>query len=204
MYFVKSSFYDHTEFVKMEMSTSERNFAAAALAVFQRYGVRKATMEEIAAEAGVSKPTLYATFRNKDAALGGAIRLAKNAQLTAAQEAWTAAPTLSDQLDIFLDQLVLTGFDMLHNAPDAAAFENAVGEASAEAITVTRETEIDAVRALFDGQRMLATHGLDAAGFARFFVDAAMNAKRLAQTRAELEDHLRTLKATALGLVNEG
>ena len=68
------------------MTESEQNFARAALEVFKRYGVRKATMEEIAQEAGVSKPTLYATFKNKDAALGASILLAKGAALKDAGE----------------------------------------------------------------------------------------------------------------------
>ncbi|MGD1887132.1 MAG: TetR/AcrR family transcriptional regulator [Cohaesibacteraceae bacterium] len=185
----------------MEIDSSEKKFSVAALTVFKRFGVRKATMEEIAAEAGVSKPTLYATFRNKDAALGGAIRLAKNAVLQSVREEWERSEELSDQLAIFLDQLVLAGFDLLHNAPDAAAFDTAVGDSSKEAIKVTRAAEIEAVQTLFEASSSLGNHGFDPQRLARFFVDSAMNAKRLAQSRTELEQHLQTLKAVVLALL---
>ncbi|MEM9492675.1 MAG: helix-turn-helix domain-containing protein [Myxococcota bacterium] len=42
---------------------------AAGLAVFGRDGYDRATMSAVAAAAGVSRPTLYARFKNKDALL---------------------------------------------------------------------------------------------------------------------------------------
>jgi len=38
---------------------------AAAIAVFGRYGYRRTSMEDIAAEAGISRPALYLLFQNK-------------------------------------------------------------------------------------------------------------------------------------------
>jgi len=186
----------------MEIPDSEKKYARAALAVFQRYGVRKSTMEEIAAEAGVSKPTLYATYRNKDAALSGAICLAKGAALQDVLEGWEQKNTLSDRLDIFMDRLVLAGFDMLHQSPDAAAFETALGEFSQDAIAATHEAEVDAISAIFEGAQGLDEIGRSADEFASFFVASAMNAKRQAKTRAELEAYLTILKTTILKGLN--
>ena len=179
------------------MTEPEQKFAAAAIGVFKRYGVRKATMEEIAAEAGVSKPTLYATFKNKDAALGGAIRYAKGASLKSVTDAW-AGEDLADQIQIFLDRLVLAGFDMLHGAPDADAFENAVGQFSQAAIDATREEEIEAIASIISSSVRLEALGTSPSDYAKFVVESAMNAKRLAQSRGELEEYLRSLKATVL------
>lgn len=181
----------------MEMNGTEQKFAVAALAVFKRFGVRKATMEEIAAEAGVSKPTLYATFRNKDAALGGAIRYAKGEALGALTADW-AGKSLPDKLDMFLERIVLAGFDILHDAPDPEAFENAVGEHSQAAIEDTRAAEVSAVAELFASAKDLKSLGADAHGLADFIVSSAMNAKRQAQSRGELESYLKVLKAMSL------
>ena len=181
----------------MEMNGTEKKFAVAALAVFKRFGVRKATMEEIAAEAGVSKPTLYATFRNKDAALGGAIRYAKGEALSALLADWAGKP-LRGKLDMFLDRLVLAGFDMLHDAPDPDAFENAVGEHSQAAIDDTRAAEVTTVAELFASANDLSSLSADAHGLADFIVSSAMNAKRQAQTRGELESYLKVLEAVSL------
>ncbi len=195
---VKLSFNEYTDFVNMEMSETEQKFARAALAVFKRYGVRKATMEEIAAEAGVSKPTLYATFRNKDAALGGAIQLSQGAVLQEVRELWDTADDLGPKLDIFFERLVVAGFDMLHAAPDAAAFETSVGEASAAAIAQTREAEAQLLSDAMSSCAGLAKHGLSPDTFARFTVNAAMNAKRQATSREELIEFLETLKKSVL------
>lgn len=195
---VKLSFNEYTEFVNMEMSETEQKFARAALAVFKRYGPRKATMEEIAAEAGVSKPTLYATFRNKDAALGAAIRLSQGAVLQEVREHWETADNLGSKLEIFFEKMVIAAFDMLHAAPDAAAFETAVGEASAAAIAQTREAEAQLLSDAMSSCAGLAKHGLSPDTFARFTVNAAMNAKRQATRREDLIDFLETLKKSVL------
>ena len=181
----------------MNLTETEQKYARAALAVFQRYGVRKATMEEIAAEAGVSKPTLYATIRNKDAALGVAIRFAKGAAIKAVEDEWAGAENLSRKMDIFFDRLVLAGFDMLHASPDASAFETALGDASKSAIAVTRQAEVDAVAQLIAQAKGLAKLDISPGAFASFFVASAMNAKRQAQSREELEDYLAVLKVLA-------
>ncbi len=181
----------------MEMRETEKKFAVAALAVFKRFGVRKATMEEIAAEAGVSKPTLYATFRNKDAALGGAIRYAKGEALRALTADW-AGKSLPEKLDMFLDRLVLAGFDMLHDAPDPETFEKAVGEHSQAAIDDTRQAEVSAVERVLAEKKGLISYTIDASSFAEFVVSSAMNAKRQAQNRGELESYLKVLKTLVL------
>ena len=128
------------------MTETEQRFATAAMAVFNRYGPRKATMEEIAAEAGVSKPTLYATIRNKDAALAAVIRLTKGAAIEAVREAWIGIDDLSEKLDRFFDLLVIEVYDMLYNAPDASAFHNATVEASEKAIRETTKWETALVK----------------------------------------------------------
>ncbi len=185
----------------MEMPETEQKFARAALAVFQRFGVRKTTMEEIAAEAGVSKPTLYATFRNKDAALGGAIRLAKSAAIKSVTDEWASTPALPNRLEVFFEKLVLAGFDMLHQSPDAQAFETALGEASQSAIDAMRNAEIEAVGQAFEGAPGLEALKLRPKDFAQFVVTSAMNAKRLSQSREELEHYLAVLKTSATELL---
>lgn len=45
---------------------NRRNILDAADKLFCKYGVDKTTMEQIAAEAGYSKPTLYGYFKDKD------------------------------------------------------------------------------------------------------------------------------------------
>lgn len=56
----------------------------AAVAVFARYGFRKASMDEVARAAGVSRQGLYLQFANKEELFRRALEYSLNHQLTAA------------------------------------------------------------------------------------------------------------------------
>ena len=57
-----------TTLSKREQNRAEKHTRAldAALKVFAKYGYAAATMDAIAAEAGLTKPTLYQYFPSKD------------------------------------------------------------------------------------------------------------------------------------------
>ncbi len=186
------------------MTESEKKYAGAALQVFKRFGVRKATMEEIALEAGVSKPTLYATFRNKDQALAATIRLAKEAAVKAVRSSWQGAASLDKKLDILFERLVVAGYDMLHNSPDADAFENAIGNASGDAIADTRRLEAALLAEAFADYPAVAERGTTPEAYAAFVVAAAMQAKRQSNSREDLLTFLSALKLSALAVAGVG
>lgn len=48
------------------MTDRERTILDAAMRVFMRHGVRRASMTDIGKEAGVSRQTLYNAFRGKE------------------------------------------------------------------------------------------------------------------------------------------
>lgn len=180
------------------MTENEKKFAKAALDVFKRFGVRKATMEEIAQEAGISKPTLYATFRNKDQALAGAIRLAKEAAVADVRASWNGVETLAEKLDLLFKRLVIAGFDMLHNSPDADAFENAIGEASSQAISETRRLETNLLAEAFSACPEITSNGSSPTEYAAFVITSAMQAKRQSKSREDLLAFLKSLKLSVL------
>src|SRR3954454_12328632 len=77
---------------------------AAALEVFGRYGFRKASMDEIARSADISRQGLYLHFANKEALFRAAVR----------QELDTALGDASRRLDedgVGLDQRVIAALD---------------------------------------------------------------------------------------------
>ena len=185
------------------MTENEKKYAASALQVFKRFGVRKATMEEIALEAGVSKPTLYATFRNKDQALAATLHLAKEAAVDAVRTSWQGAASLDRKLDLFFERLVVAGYDLLHNSPDADAFENAIGEFSGQAISATRKLEAALLTEAFSAHPTIAQHGATPEEYATFVVTAAMQAKRQSSSRADLLAFLSALKLSVLAVAGE-
>src|ERR1700722_14853993 len=56
------------------VNAREERILSAALPVFGRYGFRKASMDEIARSADISRQGLYLNFANKDALFQAAIR----------------------------------------------------------------------------------------------------------------------------------
>ncbi len=63
---------------------------AAALTAFSRFGYRRAAMADIAAAAGMSRPTLYLVFPNKPAVFRALAESLLADAVTAAEAAWPA------------------------------------------------------------------------------------------------------------------
>ena len=61
------------------MNEREKKIIEAAVEVFHRYGVKRASMSDIADEAGVSRQTVYNAFSNKDELGGRYIDTSRNA-----------------------------------------------------------------------------------------------------------------------------
>lgn len=177
-------------------SDAEVRMSAAALAVFAKYGVRKATMAEIAAEAGVSKPTLYAVFSSKDHALGGAILLAKGEAIARAQQECAEISSLPDKIEHFFQRVAIDLYDLVANAPDAEALEEALGEASEQAIELVEQWTAEALAdMLAPFNTSLQSRGLEAQDLANFAISSANNLKRHATDRSQLVDYLAILRA---------
>ncbi|MBI3213821.1 MAG: TetR/AcrR family transcriptional regulator [Mycobacterium sp.] len=71
---------------------------AAAERVITRYGVPKTTMDDIGKEAGVSRPTVYRYFGDRDALLGALIERRSRLLFARAYEFISSQGTFADQL----------------------------------------------------------------------------------------------------------
>lgn len=81
----------------------------AAEAAFLRYGVPKSTMDDIAKEAGVSRPTLYRYFRDRDALVTALIEVRSRRLFDETREFLRRYETVADQLVEGLVHLVDRG-----------------------------------------------------------------------------------------------
>jgi AcrR family transcriptional regulator len=82
------------------MGRTRRGLLAGAARAFGEHGLRRSTMQSIAAAAGVAKATLYNHFRTKDEVAGAllATELDRLTALAAALPLDEALATLSDEL----------------------------------------------------------------------------------------------------------
>jgi AcrR family transcriptional regulator len=92
---------------------------SAAVQVFARYGFAKATMGDIAREAGISRPALYLLFPNKEALFQALTHGLLETALAAAEAAWPAGGPATPGLRDALLAKELPIFRLLKSSPHA-------------------------------------------------------------------------------------
>ena len=118
------------------MENRERKILDAATQVFLRYGVKRASMGDIASEAGVARQTLYNSYSNKDDILRGSIRMFGIDAMAAIEAGLPSATTPAEKVDIVLREMSLKPFVFLHSSPnsqDLIEGYNAAGKSEMEA-----------------------------------------------------------------------
>ncbi len=107
------------------MSNQSDNVTArvihAALTLFGRQGLRRTSMADVAAEAGISRATLYLRFCDKQALSKAIARWLVERALELAQAAWQPAASLADNLEATILAKDLMFFRLLHASPHGAA-----------------------------------------------------------------------------------
>ncbi|BCP53663.1 hypothetical protein K32_22800 [Kaistia sp. 32K] len=96
-----------------------QQIAQAASEVFIRYGLARTTMSDIAAAAGISRPTLYASFLQKRDVFGAVIDLIVSRKLAQLAEEIPREPDLASKLRRVCLSWALEGFDLVRANPDA-------------------------------------------------------------------------------------
>jgi len=94
---------------------------SAAMTLFARHGYQRTSMADVAAEAGISRATLYARFRDKAALFEVLAANLVDRALAAAAAAWTDAAPLADNLEATILAKDLAMYRILHASPHGAA-----------------------------------------------------------------------------------
>jgi AcrR family transcriptional regulator len=116
----------------------------AAEIAFERFGVPKTTMDDIAKQAGVTRPTVYRYFRDRDTLLTAMIESRSRALLRRASKFLKSRKTFQDQLVDGLIYLVDHGREdpiirILVNPEHMDLATRLVGEGSHLATKLTKE-----------------------------------------------------------------
>lgn len=135
---------------------------AAALDAFSRFGFARATMADIAAAAGVSRPLLYTVFANKAAVFRALAQGLLADAIAAAEAAWPADVPAADGLAAAILAKDLPVHRLFAATPHAA-------EILRQAETLAGDLHRDASARFL----MLATARLGDAGLARLVGNAA-------------------------------
>ena len=92
---------------------------AAATTVFLRYGHARTTMNDVAEEAGISRPALYLVFPHKDQIFTAVIQNLIHDELKKYREALPRLKTLNRKLHFCCEQWAGHGYDLTKAHPDA-------------------------------------------------------------------------------------
>jgi len=92
----------------------------AAIGVFLRYGYARATMADIAQAAGLTRPTLYVTFPDKEQIFTAVVDRMITDKLAEIRKGLPRLKTLERKLRFACDAWAADGYDLVHDHPDAA------------------------------------------------------------------------------------
>lgn len=182
-----------------DMSETEKKIIEAAIRVFVRYGARKATMADIAAEAAVSRQTLYASFGGKDDLIVASIRFITETNLGQVRKRLPDCTSLSEQLDVYFAETIVKSFELLKSSSDAADLVSGHNEAGRTEIIASHKLHAELVAELLvPYTRDIGETGQSPADLARFIVAVVMGIKNEAKSREELDKLLASLKIAVL------
>lgn len=180
----------------------EQQIAAAALRVFSRYGLKRATMNDVAEEAGVVRQTLYNVFANKDEVIHGTLVFYTNALRQTTRDAWDGVDDLPTKLDLLFEHYVLASWDAVRATPDAGDLESGNHAAAHRAMCVAGEAMEAMLCELFAPHASaIERNGQTLPDIAAFVNAALMGLKHGIDDRAALVRHLAALKAMILLIV---
>lgn len=185
------------------MENRERTLLDAATQVFLRYGVKRTSMGDIAAEAGVSRQTLYNFYANKDEVLRGSIRMFGVTSIAAIDEALPQCGSVEDAVSLILDEMSVKPYAFLHASPNAEDLIEGYNEAGRDEMLANYlafEARLATVFAPHDPH--LQRRGLTAALLAEIVRRAAAAFKSQATDTAHLERLIKGLVASVAGLLD--
>jgi AcrR family transcriptional regulator len=185
----------------MEME-KESKILEAAQTVFLRYGFRRVTMNDIAEEAGMSRPALYLVFANKEEVFKGAVKQFSGQILEEIRHGLDRRASAEEKLRYVFELWAVRPFETIQSSPDA---RDLIGYGQGFAKPVMDEIYQSFEEMLAGILKPLMNDGtwtaLSAEQLARLLTNSVQGFKESAGTAAELRqmiDGLLTLTLVAL------
>jgi AcrR family transcriptional regulator len=174
----------------------------AAMEMFRRHGFKRASVDLIAEEARVAKPTIYAHFADKEALFAAVCRLFEDQVLEASKET-LCLPEPAARFTAFLSAKFTLFFEVVLRSPYSGELLDVTNDLAGDVIAKANETyratliqEIE--RSDASGQISLKRASLDAAILADALLQAGHGAEYLAKTPEEHRANLARLVSLIL------
>ncbi|MEM9277491.1 MAG: helix-turn-helix domain-containing protein [Pseudomonadota bacterium] len=185
------------------MLDREKTILGAAFNVFARYGVKRATMNDIASEAGVARQTLYNAFANKEAILRALIQGHIEETCISLRDHMTSGRNLEAGLELAFDHFARKPYELIHKTPHGGEIMEALENSASEEMAESKRRFSEAMTMLLSSHvPQNAPVELSVNRLADFVVHTAMGHKAKAESQEHLEDLLATLKVIVLGTID--
>lgn len=169
-------------------SEKETRVIEAAKRVFLRYGYRRVTMQDIAEEAGMSRPALYLIYCNKEEAFLAAIRDFTAGAMREIADGLAQRATIEEKLQFAFEIWTVQPFELMQGSPDAKdLIECGHGFAKATFDKIYADFEAIVVGVLQDAAKNAGRGvALSLGQVAHLLVASTHGLKETAQSTAEL------------------
>jgi AcrR family transcriptional regulator len=134
-----------SEAKQVSEAKKRENVLAAARQVFLRYGYKRTTMGDIAAEAYISRPALYVLFPSKEDVFGAVMEQLFGEMLTTIRSGSAKRTTVHDKLVFAFDVWAIQPFKGVQASPDA---KDVLESSYAYAYAITSKAAADFERIL--------------------------------------------------------
>jgi AcrR family transcriptional regulator len=173
----------------------------SAMAVVLRYGFQRTTMEDVAKEAGISRPALYLMFKNKTEiyrALAGSVM---GEALGRAEVALSAQGDIEARVFAAVKTGILDPTEFLMATAHGAELIDMKHTMAAEALQDWRVKKAAMLAEALDESGAAKARGLSGAALADILLDGIEGLKLRAKTGAEREDGARALVKLVAGQI---
>lgn len=184
-------------------SAKQDTIVRAATTLFSRYGYRKTTVDLIARDADVAKPTLYAHFGDKEAIFVAVCHHVMDSILAAATAALERAD-LVDRITEILAAKFTTIFELVDSSPHARELLDSQDAQARDVVAKADQAFVklltDALRAALRRDELASDHPeARPARLAQLLMQAGHGAGYGARSADEHRANLRALVAALLG-----
>jgi len=177
--------------------------ARAGHQVISQYGIRRATMNDIACAAGVSRQTIYNVFPNREELLAAVARYHFFAMWQSIRSAVEGVEDRHKRIGILLDTLMIASWEKVQAMPHADELELEMDTIMREKLV---EVHADALRNLCEFflpyESQLESRGITARGLSQMVHISIAGLKLTSTSREQIETLVSTMKACLIAVTD--